>query len=183
MGNLGDAVSALLDTYTKCLSLLKRLDRPSQQQLPPDSDDNRSVSVRTVKDASPSGLAAALRKARTKVSRSYSTGVERRGSAFEKGDGECVCFGPAITRCLTANTCLPGLARLCGEEGGRVPVTNWDGSHVEEVAGPSPGPSHRHHGRSRCLVHAQWRRGHGAAGRRWGPELCIPGVALQLIPH
>lgn len=94
MGNLGDAVSALLDTYTKCLSLLKRLDRPSQQL--PDNNDDRSVSISTVKDAPPSGLAAALRKARTKVSRSYSSGVARRGSAFEKGDGECFC--PCMTR-------------------------------------------------------------------------------------
>lgn len=94
MGNLGDAVSALLDTYTKCLSLLKRLDRPSQQQLP--DNDNTSVSIRTVKDASsPSGLAAALRKARTRVSRSYSSGFARRGSAFAKGDGELLCF-PAL---------------------------------------------------------------------------------------
>lgn len=108
MGNLGDAVSALLDTYTECLSLLKRLHhhrpRPSDQQQQQQSSPPPPLSSI---DADPSGLAAALRKARARVLRSYSSGVARRGPAFEKGDGKSstTTTTAATTACMRPLSC------------------------------------------------------------------------------
>lgn len=93
MGNLGDAVSALLDTYSRCLSLLKKVDRDGPPQHPTETTTQHHHHQQKLVgggglDDSPSSLASALRKARASVTRSYSSGIARRGSAFEKGDAK-----------------------------------------------------------------------------------------------
>lgn len=94
MGNLGDAVSSLLDTYTKCLSLLKRLNR---DEAPLKPDDSRSSAE----------LTSALRKARARVSRNYSSGLEHRGESFQKGDATSRGSLRRVLRSLT--TTMSGL--------------------------------------------------------------------------
>lgn len=70
MGSFGDTVTSLVDTYTRCLAALEGFGRGKQ----PDESSSR--------------LRRALRKARGKVRRVYSSKLSHGGSSFEKGDGE-----------------------------------------------------------------------------------------------
>jgi hypothetical protein len=70
MGSFGDAVASLVDTYTQCLAFLKDLGRGKQA------------------GEQGSELRRALRKARSKIRRVYSSKLSRQGSSFERGDGE-----------------------------------------------------------------------------------------------
>ena len=75
MGEFGDAIAALLQTYSKCLSLLKRLQSyatESKVQLPWGA----------------SRLRKQLQSDRRDVRTEYSSGISHRGSAFETGDGK-----------------------------------------------------------------------------------------------
>lgn len=74
MGNFGDRVSALLDTYTKCLTLLKGFIKPTGKQSGSDPDAAE--------------LSSSIREARSRVARSYSSKAGRKGESFEKGDGK-----------------------------------------------------------------------------------------------
>lgn len=69
MSSFGDAVTSLVDTYTKCLAFLKDFGRSKQP------------------NESSSELKKALRKARAKVRHAYSSKLSHEGSSFEKGDG------------------------------------------------------------------------------------------------
>lgn len=73
MGSFGETVASLLDTYTKCLSLLKGL---RQDGRPSDSQ---------------SRLGTSIRSDRSKVRRVYSSKVSVKGRSFEKGDGKSSC--------------------------------------------------------------------------------------------
>lgn len=80
MGSFGDAVTSLVDTYTQCLAFLKDLGRGKQAGGEQGSE-----------------LRRALRKARSKIRRVYSSKLSRQGSSFERGDGECtirIATGP-----------------------------------------------------------------------------------------
>jgi pectin methylesterase-like acyl-CoA thioesterase len=73
MGNFGAAVTSLLDTYTKCLSLLKG----TRNQ----EDDGALHDTH-------SALSASLRSDRARVRRVYASRLSKDGSRFEKGDGK-----------------------------------------------------------------------------------------------
>lgn len=70
MGSFGGTVASLLDTYTKCLSLLKGL----RQEGKPSGSQTR--------------LGSSIRSDRAKVRRVYSSRLSLKGAPFEKGDGE-----------------------------------------------------------------------------------------------
>lgn len=70
MGSFGDAVTSLVDTYTKCLVFFKEIS-PSKRP-----------------SGSGSKLRKALRKARAKVRRVYSFKLSHGGRSFEEGDGK-----------------------------------------------------------------------------------------------
>ncbi|KPA43885.1 hypothetical protein FLAG1_03143 [Fusarium langsethiae] len=70
MGNFGAAVTSLLDTYTKCLSLLKGTRNQDDGAL----HDTHSA------------LSASLRSDRARVRRVYASRLSKDGSRFEKGD-------------------------------------------------------------------------------------------------
>jgi hypothetical protein len=70
MGSFGQTVGALLDTYGKCLRLLKRLGGGSAS------------------GAAQSTLGTSIRSDRSKIRRNYSSRISSQGSTFEKGDGE-----------------------------------------------------------------------------------------------
>jgi hypothetical protein len=78
MGSFGEAVSSLLDTYTRCLAFLKDLNHGKQAE------------------DSTSGLLSALRKARSRVRRTYSKKLSHDGRSFEKGDGKPSLSGLAF---------------------------------------------------------------------------------------
>ncbi|KAM5356376.1 hypothetical protein ACJ41O_003022 [Fusarium nematophilum] len=70
MGNFGAAVTSLLDTYTKCLSLLKSF---------------RSADEETTSETR-STLSSSLRSDRAKIRWAYSSRLSLNGARFEKGD-------------------------------------------------------------------------------------------------
>jgi hypothetical protein len=88
MGSFGDGVVSLLDTYTRCLVLLKELTRGSKA-----SEEQAK-------------LGGSIRSSRSRVRKYYSSKVSESGSSFEKGDGEpapkgmicdpCTDFGPQL---------------------------------------------------------------------------------------
>jgi hypothetical protein len=98
MGNFGDAVASLLDTYARCLSLLgdftkSRKDEGEQQTAKrrkrSSSKSSSVVSASAAPNAVPANvLRRAIQNARAKVLRSYSSKLQRRGQSFERGDGE-----------------------------------------------------------------------------------------------
>lgn len=78
MGNFGATVASLLDTYTDCLSLLKRFR----------SNRNEAAASETR-----STLSSSLRSDRARIRRAYSSRLSQNGARFEKGDGEsCLCI-------------------------------------------------------------------------------------------
>ncbi|KIL90583.1 hypothetical protein FAVG1_06316 [Fusarium avenaceum] len=70
MGSFGTAVASLVDTYTKCLSLLK-------------GARNREAGVSS---ETRSTLSTSLRSDRARVRRAYASRLSQDGSRFEKGD-------------------------------------------------------------------------------------------------
>lgn len=73
----GASVSALLETYDNCLSLLKAFKR---QRKP---DGSRKVSKASEQQAL---LKRSLKADRGKVEKAYSSRLSESGSGFEKGD-------------------------------------------------------------------------------------------------
>ncbi|KAF4451925.1 hypothetical protein F53441_5244 [Fusarium austroafricanum] len=72
MGNFGTAVTSLLDTYTKCLSLLKGVH----------NNDDGAGTLSEIR----STLSSSLRSDRTRVRRAYVSRLSQDGSRFEQGD-------------------------------------------------------------------------------------------------
>ncbi|KAG9250379.1 uncharacterized protein F5Z01DRAFT_677822 [Emericellopsis atlantica] len=70
MGSFANAVSSLIETYTKCLTLLKGAHGSSRK-------DNEHGN---------SSLKHALRKARSRIQGNYSSRLSQSGRSFEKGD-------------------------------------------------------------------------------------------------
>ncbi|RSL46290.1 hypothetical protein CEP54_013926 [Fusarium duplospermum] len=71
MGNFGATVASLLDTYTDCLSLLKRF---------------RSNRDEAAASETRSTLSSSLRSDRARIRRAYSSRLSQNGARFEKGD-------------------------------------------------------------------------------------------------
>ncbi len=76
-----ESVTALLDTYSNCLELLKAFSRRGRSG---HSTSNEAV------------LRRSIRSDRAKVRRAYSSRLSETGSRFEKGDGESAAFAPYI---------------------------------------------------------------------------------------
>lgn len=79
---LGERVSALLETYDNCLSLLKAFKRSTTK------DGKKTSSSRKAAKTSEQQalLRHSLRTDRKKVERAYSSKVSESGSEFAKGD-------------------------------------------------------------------------------------------------
>jgi hypothetical protein len=82
MGGFGENVSALVDTYSKCLGLLKAFKGHRR------SSDTRSVDT-ALSDAH-SRLQSSIRSDRTQVRRAYTSKLSKNGTRLEKGDGKPV---------------------------------------------------------------------------------------------
>lgn len=77
---LAENVSALLETYDNCVSLLKAFKKQKKQQ-----DIGRKASRADEKQAL---LRHSLKSDRKKVERAYSSRVAEAGNLFEKGDSK-----------------------------------------------------------------------------------------------
>lgn len=76
---LAENVSALLETYDNCVSLLKAFKKQKKQDVdrrPSKADDKQAL------------LRHSLKSDRKKVERAYSSRVAEAGSPFEKGDSK-----------------------------------------------------------------------------------------------
>lgn len=78
MGGFGESVSALLDTYTRCLGLLKAFKGHGG------SDDTAS-SAASKENAR---LRGSIRSDRSQIRKAYSSKLSKGGNRLEKGDGE-----------------------------------------------------------------------------------------------
>ena len=76
MGSFGNAVTSLLDVYTKYLSLLEQ-----------HRQNGRS-------DKSRRKLGSSIRSDRARVRRAYATSLSQQGASFERGDGEGLIVSP-----------------------------------------------------------------------------------------
>ncbi|XEU99418.1 hypothetical protein FSHL1_004705 [Fusarium sambucinum] len=101
MGNFGTAVTSLLDTYTKCLSLLKGTRNHDDGAL----SDTHST------------LSASLRSDRRRVRRVYASRLSKDGSRFEKGDAPARSALRRIVKKLTTT-----LTNIVSHDGKRQPV-------------------------------------------------------------
>lgn len=76
----GDRVSALLETYDNCLSLLKAFKQSTNK-------DGKKSSRKAIRTSEQQALLRhSLRADRKKVERAYSSKVSESGSEFVKGD-------------------------------------------------------------------------------------------------
>ncbi|KAM0438915.1 hypothetical protein ACHAPT_001676 [Fusarium lateritium] len=96
MGNFGATVASLLDTYTECLSLLKRF-RSNREGA---ASETRSV------------LSSSLRSDRARVRRAYSSRLTQNGARFEKGDAPARSSVRRIVKKLT--TALANVVHALG---------------------------------------------------------------------
>ncbi|PTD12857.1 hypothetical protein FCULG_00004657 [Fusarium culmorum] len=101
MGNFGTAVTSLLDTYTKCLFLLK---------------GTRNHDDGTLSDTH-STLSASLRSDRARVRRVYASRLSKDGSRFEKGDAPARSALRQIIKKLTST-----LTNIVSHDGKQQPV-------------------------------------------------------------
>ncbi|WXC56246.1 hypothetical protein SNK03_002179 [Fusarium graminearum] len=101
MGNFGTAVTSLLDTYTKCLFLLK---------------GTRNHDDGTLSDTH-STLSASLRSDRARVRRVYASRLSKDGSRFEKGDAPARSALRRIIKKLTST-----LTNIVSHDGKQQPV-------------------------------------------------------------
>jgi hypothetical protein len=88
--SFGDAVASLLDTYSRCLALLKGLGR-----------GERTIDVEAMDDAA-SILSKSIRSDKSYVRRAYDSGLKRRGASFEKGDSAARSSLRRVVRKLTS---------------------------------------------------------------------------------
>ncbi|KPM43550.1 hypothetical protein AK830_g3022 [Neonectria ditissima] len=98
MGTFGATVASLLDTYTKCLSLLKGFRG--------DDEDHGTPSELQ------SSLGTSLRSDRARVRRAYSSQLSHNGAQFEKGDAASRSALKRVLRKLT--TALGEVVRSLG---------------------------------------------------------------------
>ncbi|KAK4137586.1 hypothetical protein BT67DRAFT_114001 [Trichocladium antarcticum] len=97
-----DSITALLDTYANCISLLKALKHGH--------DENTAAGTQH------HHLRKSLRSDRSSVRRAYSSRLSEAGSRFEKGDGRAVS---ALTRVLKRlKDSITGLLRLSSNKDG-----------------------------------------------------------------
>lgn len=75
----GDSISALLETYTNCIALLKAFRHGRGESSTVGIDPRQRQHSR---------LRKALKSDRALVERAYSTRLSESGSRFKKGDGE-----------------------------------------------------------------------------------------------
>ncbi|KAH7141176.1 hypothetical protein B0J13DRAFT_52528 [Dactylonectria estremocensis] len=102
MGSFGATVASLLETYTKCLSLLKGF--TTSGDLDGSSSDIQS------------SLGSSLRSDRARVRRAYSSRLSQNGRRLEKGDAASRSALRQVARRLTA-----ALAEVVSRIGGRRP--------------------------------------------------------------
>ncbi|RGP72831.1 hypothetical protein FLONG3_6570 [Fusarium longipes] len=114
MGNFGAAVASLLDTYTKCLSILKGV-----------RNHNDGISSDTH-----STLSTSLRSDRARVRRAYVSRLSKDGSRFEKGDTPARSALRRIVKKLT--TTLDGI--LGSPQDGKNPL-EYESARNLRVAG------------------------------------------------
>ncbi|KAH7152980.1 hypothetical protein EDB81DRAFT_439744 [Dactylonectria macrodidyma] len=88
MGSFGATVASLLETYTKCLSLLKGFARSGDL-------DSSSSELQ-------SSLGSSLRSDRARVRRAYSTRLSQNGRRLEKGDAASRSALRRVAKRLTA---------------------------------------------------------------------------------
>jgi hypothetical protein len=105
MGTFSGAVASLLDTYSKCLSLLKTFRGSGSGG---DADANPPFA-----NLQPSLLGTSLRSDQASIRRAYSSRLSQNGARLEKGDGEsilssCICKLKKIhlARASKKNACL-----------------------------------------------------------------------------
>ena len=84
MGEFGAGVAALLDTYGKCLNLLKAFKGHSRSP----SDDGSELSI------AHSRLRKSIRSDRSRVRAAYAARLYREGSRLSRGDCKCSCRPP-----------------------------------------------------------------------------------------
>lgn len=82
--SFGETVCVLLETYSRCLSLLKGFRRTGKQT------------------ESQSRLGSSIRSDKAKIRRVYSARLSLRGGTFEKGDSQ-YSMPPRPTHSLTSN--------------------------------------------------------------------------------
>lgn len=76
MGRFGSTVASLIETYSACLKLLKRL---------ADGDRGRGAAD---EGKLPTKLRSSIRADRTKIRQAFSSRLSLNGDKFDKGDGE-----------------------------------------------------------------------------------------------
>ncbi|RSL38603.1 hypothetical protein BHE90_012370 [Fusarium euwallaceae] len=99
MGNFGATVASLLDTYTDCLSLLKRF-RSNRDEAEAAANETRST------------LSSSLRSDRARIRRAYSSRLSQNGARFEKGDAPARSALRRIVKKLT--TALANVVHALG---------------------------------------------------------------------
>ncbi|KAH6890008.1 hypothetical protein B0T10DRAFT_459731 [Thelonectria olida] len=107
MGTFSAAVASLLDTYSKCLSLLTTF-RGSRSG--GDADTNVPFA-----NLQPSLLGTSLRSDQASIREAYSSRLSQNGARFEKGDGEfilssCICKKKTRLPRASKNECLSSAA-------------------------------------------------------------------------
>ncbi|KAK7749872.1 hypothetical protein SLS53_000454 [Cytospora paraplurivora] len=102
--DFGTSVSALLETFDNCISLLKAFRRPSK--------DNGSRKVHRSSNQQ-SLLRHSLKTDRKKVERAYSSRLSEAGSSFEKGDSKSISALSRVLRKL--NAAIAKLMRLASK--------------------------------------------------------------------
>jgi len=78
MGGFGESVSALLDTYTRCLGLLKAFKGH-------DGSNDTAASAAIKENAR---LRGSIRSDRSQIRKAYSSKLSKSGNRLERGDGE-----------------------------------------------------------------------------------------------
>jgi hypothetical protein len=106
MGNFGNAVTSLLDTYTRCLSLLKGARKHDAGPL----SDTQST------------LSSSLRSDRSRVRKAYASRLSKDGSRFEKGDAPARSALRRIIKRLT--TALSNV--VCSSRDGKGQPLNYE---------------------------------------------------------
>ncbi|KAK0626660.1 hypothetical protein B0T14DRAFT_562548 [Immersiella caudata] len=106
----GDSITALLETYSNCVSLLKSLRHP------------KSGSDGAAPDKQQVTLLKSLKKDRDLVERAYSSRLSESGGRFKKGDARAISSLDRILKRIRAT--IANLLRLSGKE--QKPVLDYD---------------------------------------------------------
>jgi hypothetical protein len=106
----GDSITALLETYSNCVSLLKSLRHP------------KSGSDGAAPDKQQVTLLKSLKKDRDLVERAYSSRLSESGGRLKKGDARAISSLDRILKRI--RTTIANLLRLSGKE--QKPVLDYD---------------------------------------------------------